>query len=210
VTQGPPPRAWVDRGATPDKPARNWGAPQKGLNLSAGAGFSKFSDATNVACGNVSACNSHNFGVAYAAAADYWIIPFAAAHVGYVKPADVTTNGGTDTYRFDSELKSRLLFVGGKLGAPAGPARVYGLGGLTHHEAVSTTNQTFNPTTVVVDGVTQTVPGGMQTYAQKTQGWTWYVGGGVEGWVVNRFAIFGELMFPKVKGAPTGGGEGGI
>jgi hypothetical protein len=210
VTQGPPPRSWVDRGATPEKPKRNWGTPQKGLTLSGGAGFSKFSNATNIACGDVSACNTHNFGLAFAAGADYWIRRFAAAHVGYVKPADVTTNGGSGTYRFDSELKTRLVFIGGKLGGATGPARVYGLGGVTHHQAVSTTNQTFDPTTVVVDGVTQTIPGGTQSYAQKTQGWSWYAGGGAEGWVFNRFAIFGEVMLPKVKGAPTGGGEGGI
>jgi hypothetical protein len=210
VTQGPPPRSWVDRGATPEQAARNWATPQKGLTLSAGSGFSKFSDATNIACGDVSACSSSNFGFGYAAGADYWIKSFAAAHVGYAKPADVTANGGGSTYRFNSELQSNLLFIGGKVGGVTGPARIYGLGGMTYHEAASTTTQTFDPTTVTVDGVTQTIPGGTQTYAQKTRGWSWYVGGGLEGWVVNRLAIYGELMFPKVKGEPTGGGEGGI
>jgi hypothetical protein len=210
VTQGPPPSSWVDRGASPQKPPRNWGTPQKGLTLSGGAGFSKFNNAANMACGDVSACSSSNFGFAYAAGADYWIKNFAAAHVGYARPADVTASGGESTYRFDSHLQSRLLFIGGKLGGVAGPARIYGLGGFTYHEAVSTTNQTFDPTTIVVDGVTRTIPGGTQTYALKTKGWSWYVGGGLEGWIINRLAIYGELTFPKVKGEPTGGGEGGI
>src|SRR5262245_57150324 len=115
VTQGPPPRSWVDRGATPDKPARNWGTPQKGLTVSGGVGFSKFSDATTIACGDVSACSSSNFGLAYAAGIDYWFLRFAAAHAGYVKPSDVTASGSGGTYRFNSELQSRLFFVGGKL-----------------------------------------------------------------------------------------------
>jgi len=205
VTQGPPPRSWLERGAEPSKPARNYGTPQKGLTLSGGAGFSEFANAADVACGDVSGCQSNNFGLALELGADYWIKRFAAAHVGYLRPANVTAVGSGDTYRFNTLLKSRLLFIGGKLGGVVGPARLYGLGGVTYHEAASTTDQTIDPTTVVVDGVTQTIPGGTQSFGAKTTGWTWYVGGGVEGWLVNRLAIYGEVVVPKVKGNSTVG-----
>jgi len=210
ISQGPPPRSWIDRGTEPQKPGRTYGTPQTGLMLSGAAGFSRFDNAVNIMCGDITQCQSNNFGLALAFGADYWIRKFAAAHVSYVRPADVTAVGSGDTYRFDSTLESRMLLLGGKLGGVAGPARIYGVGGVVYHEAVSTTHQTINDTTVVVDGVPQTIPGGTQTYAQKTQGWSWFVGGGVEGWFINRLAVYGELVTPKVKGAPTTGGEGGI
>jgi hypothetical protein len=210
VAQGPPPRSWLDRGAAPEKAARTYGTPHNGLTVGAGAGFSRFDNAVTIMCGDVAQCQSNNFGLALSFGADYWIRKFAAAHVGYVRPADVTAIGSGDTYRFDSALVSRILFVGGKLGGVVGPARIYGVGGATFHQATTTTHETFNDQTVVVDGVTQTIPGGSQTYAQKTQGWSWFIGGGVESWLINRLAIYGELLTPKVKGAPTTGGEGGI
>jgi len=210
VTQGPPPRSWVERGTEPGKPPRTYGTPQKGLTLGAGAGFSRFDNAVNDMCGDVTQCQSNNFGLALSFGADYWFKKFAAAHAAYLRPADVTAIGSGDTYRFDSELRSRMLLLGGKLGGVAGPARIYGVGGAIYHEATNTTHQTFNDQTVVVDNVTQTIPGGTQTYAQKTKGWSWFVGGGVESWLINRLAIYGELVTPKVKGTPTTGGEGGI
>jgi hypothetical protein len=211
VTQGPAPREWVERGAGPAKPARiHWGKPEKGLALSAGAGFSTFSRAVDVACGNAPICQSSNFGVATALGAEYWIMRFLAAHVSYVRPADVTVNGSGSNYRFDSQLQTRMLTVGAKVGGGVGPARLYGLGGLNRHEATSTTTETVDDVTVVVDGVTQTIKGGTQSFGQKSVGWNWLLGGGVEAWFFRWVAFYGEVSVAKMKNAPTGGGEGGI
>src|SRR2546428_1769952 len=211
VTQGPAPREWVQRGAGPARPSRiHWGKPEKGLALSAGAGFSMFSRAVDVACGNVSTCQSSHFGGALALGAEYWIMRFLAAQVGYVKPADVTVNGSGANFRFGSQLQTRILTVGAKVGGGVGPARLYGLGGLNRHEATSTTTETVDDATVVVGGVTPTIKGGTQSFGQKSAGWNWLFGGGVEAWFFRWVAFYGEVSVAKMKSAPTGGGEGGI
>jgi len=210
VTQGPAPREWIERGGGAARPGRiHWGRPQKGLALSAGGGFATFSRAVDVACGNV-ACESSNFGGAIALGAEYWITRFLAAQVGYVRPADVSVNGSGSNFRFDSRLQTRILMVGAKLGGAVGPARLYGLGGLNRHEATSTTTETVDDATVVVGGVTQTIKGGTQSFGQKSTGWKWVLGGGVEAWFFRWVAFYGEVSVAKIKGAPTGGGEGGI
>jgi len=211
VAQGPAPRQWVERGSGPARPSRiHWGKPEKGLALSAGGGFSTFSRAVDVACGNVSTCQSGNFGAAIALGAEYWFMRFLAAQVGYVRPADVTVNGSGANFKFDSRLQTRMLTVGGKVGGAVGPARLYGLGGLNRLEATFTTTETINDATVVVDGVTRTIPGGTQSFGQQSQGWNWLLGGGVEAWFSRWVALYGEVSVAKVKGKPTGGGEGGI
>jgi hypothetical protein len=211
VTQGPPPREWLQRGAATARPSRiHWGRPQNGLALSAGLGVSSFNRAVGILCGDVSRCESSNFGGATQVSAEYWVKRFVAAHASYVSPADVTVHGTSDTYRFDSNLHARLLTLGAKLGGAVGPARLYGIGGFTRHESTSTTTQTQDATTVMVGGVTQTIPGGTQSFAQKSTGWSYVFGGGVEAWFFRWAAFYGEVNIAKVKGKPTTGGEGGI
>jgi len=210
VTQGPPPREWLERGVVARPSRIHWGKPENGLALSAGGGFSTFSRAVDLACGAVSQCSSSNFGVAFALGAEYWIKRFVAPYASYVSPADVTVQGNGDTFRFNSTLHTRVLTVGAKLGGAVGPARLYGLGGFNRHEATSTTTETLDDTTVTIGDVTQTIKGGTQSFAQKTTGWNWVVGGGVEAWFFRRVAFYGEVNVAKIKGKPTGGGEGGI
>ena len=104
----------------------------------------------------------------------------------------------------------RLVTIGGRGGSFVGPAGLVGFGGMNRHQATSTTTETIDDTTVVVNGVTQTIKGGTQTLAQKTEGWNWIAGGGVEAWLTGRVAFYGEFMLAKVKGGPISGGEGGI
>src|SRR5206468_5827846 len=86
----------------------------------------------------------------------------------------------------------------------------YGFGGLNRHEATLTTSETIDDATVVIDSVSQTIKGGTQTFAQKTTGWNWVAGGGVEAWLTRWVAIYGELTLATIKGAAVSGGEGGI
>jgi hypothetical protein len=210
ISQGPPPDEWVRRGAAPVRTKIPWGAPGKGLELSAGIGLSSFGNATDAQCGTVTTCETNNTGGALFLAAEYWIKPFVAAEVGYAKPADVTASGSQTGFQFDSHLQTRLFTLGGKVGFPAGPTRPYARGGFNHHQATSTSSETIDDTTVTVDGVTQVVKGGTQSFAQKTDGWNWYLGGGVEVWFAKWIAFYGEVTRLKIKGNPTGGGEGGI
>jgi hypothetical protein len=211
ITQGPVPRSWVGRGADAGKQSKlPWGTPQKGLAVSAGGGFSSFKRSGDLACGTASSCASDSTGGALSFGAEYWITRIFAAHVGYLRPSDVTASGGGSGYRFDSRIHARLLTVGGKVGIAQGPMRIYALGGLNRHEATSTTNQTTDDSTVTVGDVTQTIKGGTQTYAQQTHGWNWMLGGGLEAWLTGRVAIYGEFVRAKVKGDPANGGEGGL
>jgi len=210
VTQGPPPREWLERGEAASKPKRDWGEAQTGFTLSGGAGFSTFSRAVNIACGNVSACESNNFGIAFSFGADYWFKRFLGVAATYIQPADVTVNGTGTGFRFNSEMQTRMVTVNAKVGGVAGPARLYGIAGINFHLVTTSTSETLDPSTVTVGGVTQTIPGGTQTYAQEFRGFDWVFGGGVEVWAFKRAAIFGEVNVPKLKTAPRGGGEGGL
>ena len=210
LRQGPVPPGWLSHEAEADRALRAWGTPGSGLVLGAGSGFSSFQNAAKNACGNAVSCEQNNFGFMLAGTADFWFNRFVAADIAYVQPHSVTVNGTGDTYSFGSKLQTRLLIVAGKAGFSAGPARFYGYGGLNRHQSTSTTTNTIKDTTVVVNDVTQTIPGGTQTFARKTEGWNWAAGGGFEAWVKDRVAIYGELGFAKIKGDPIGGGEGGI
>jgi hypothetical protein len=211
LRQGPPPREWLRGTGEGGRAARRqWGTPPKGLVLSAGAGLSKFGKTIDAACGDVTSCEKPSFSRSYSFAVDYWITPFLAAEVSYIKPGDTTVTGSGTGFRFDSHLQTAVGTVVAKAGAPAGAVRPYGFGGLNRHQATLTTNDTIDNTTVTVNGVTQTVVGGTQTFAQQTEGWNWVAGGGIEAWATSRFAFYGELTIAKIKGAPITGGEGGI
>jgi hypothetical protein len=210
VAQGPPPPEWLLRGpGAVRKGTMMHGTPAKGFVLSAAAGGSSFGSIADQACGDVAQCLNTHAGVAFSADASYWITRFMAAQVGYFRPADVTVNGAPTGYTFDTRVQTRLLNIVGKGGASIGPARVYGLGGVNHHEATFVTTQTIADKTIVVNGVNQVVPGGTQSFGQKTSGWSWVAGGGVEGWINDWIAIYGELNFAQVEGKPVVGlGEG--
>jgi hypothetical protein len=216
VRQGPAPREWVLRpsgaggGLSLVRSSIFSGRPGKGLVLSAGAGFSKLASAVDKACGDAPKCSNSNLGLAESLGAELWLTRYLGAQVGYVRPTDVTASGGGDTYSFDSRVTLRLLTVAAKAGVALGPVRLYGLGGVNHHEATITTNETVNDVSVTVNNVTQTIKGGTQSFAQQTKGWSWLAGGGVEAWSNRWIAIYGEANIAKITGAPVSGGEGGI
>jgi hypothetical protein len=194
LSQGPPPPEWVSRG--PIAHGRiAWSEPSTGLAVSAGVGFSTFSNAVTVACGTVTPCDSSNLGGTVTLGAEYWIKKFVAAQFAYLKPGDVTANGG-DTFTFDSRMQSRMVLIGAKAGTVTGPVRIYGQGGLNHHEATTTVTET-------IDTVTTTL-------AQKSTGWSWFAGGGAEAWFSRFVGIYGELQIVKLSAKPEGGGEGGV
>jgi hypothetical protein len=168
----------------------SWRPSPTGLVLSGGAGLSAFRDAGDVACGTV--CTANDSGLAYTAGVTYWITRFLGVEGTYLKPKKMTAQGG-NTFTFDSTLDADVWTIGGIVGAPIGPVRLYGKGGVNYHQATSTTNQTINNAT--------------QTFAFQTKGFGWLFGGGAEGWITSRVAIFGELGLAKLRGDAEGGGE---
>src|SRR5262249_36312721 len=203
---GPPPSEWLGRSGV--KGGMQWGTPSNGLALSGGIGISSFSRAGQTQCGTASSCNKDDAGITASLDPDFWAMRFVAAHIGYLRPSDVTTTGSGTNFHFDSVQHTRLLTVGAKGGKAFGPARLYVLAGVNRHQATITTNNTIDDTTVTVDNVTRTLKGGSQTYARQTEGWNWAFGGGVEAWLNHYAAFYGEFQRLKLTGKTKGGGEG--
>jgi hypothetical protein len=180
-----------------------------GLVLFGGTGLSSLRDAGVRACGNVGNCTADGSGLAFSVGAVYWFIPFLGAEAGYVKPAEMTAEGGGETYRFDSSLDAELVTFAGVVGVPVGPLRIYGKAGTNYHRALFSTTQTIDDRTLIIDeDETEVVRGGTQTLQFRGEGWGWQFGGGVEGWLSRHFAIYGEFGWTALRGTDPEGGEG--
>lgn len=173
-------------------PAHSWRPVPTGLVASGSAGLSNLRDARVIACGTVASCSGHAGGLAYSGTLSYWITRYLGVEGGYVKPKTMTARGG-DSFTFDSELDTDVWTLAALVGVPAGPVRFYGKGGVDYHQATSTTRETIG--------------GASQTFAYETKGYSWTFGGGLEGWVSSRVAIFGEGGISRLKGKAVGGGE---
>jgi hypothetical protein len=180
-------------GTTPaEEGPRSWRPSPKGPVLSGSAGFSKFRDARLIACGTVDPCSGKDSGLSYSGGATFWITRYLGVEGTYVKPKNMKASGG-DTFTFNSTLDADVWTLAGVVGAPIGPVRLYGKAGANYHQATSTTNET-------IDNVTQTI-------AFRTTGYGWLFGGGGEGWITSRVAIFGEFNLARLKGPAESGGE---
>jgi hypothetical protein len=179
-----------------------------GLVIFGGGTFGKFKSGSVWSCGDVSGCSGSDSGLGYTAGVAFWVVRFLAAEATYVKPVDVTARGLGTGYRFDSSTDADVLTVAAVVGIPAGSARIYGKAGGTYHHALFTTNETIRDSTITVDGVEQTVPGGTQTLQFQTEGWSWMFGGGVEVWLNRLFGWYGEAEWLSLKGKDMDGGEG--
>ncbi len=116
--------------------------------------------------------------------------------------------GGTVTsssapFHFTTTIDERLLTLIARAGGQAGPMRIYALGGAIRQASTSSTTQTVDVTTAD--------PGGVETFAIKTQGWGWLAGGGVETWFGNRIGVHGEGGLGTLTGSNvTKSGEGAL
>lgn len=164
-----------------------------GFTLFGGGGLGKFRDAFLIACGNAPGCTGHDGGLGYSFGGTYWITRWLGAEGGYLKPRKVTVKGG-DTFTFDSAFDVDIFPVVAKVAIPAGPVRVYGLVGGNYHQS------TLN--------LTETIDSATQSFVQRTHGWGWMYGGGLEGWVTPKVALYGELSLAQVKGKAEDKGEG--
>jgi outer membrane protein with beta-barrel domain len=174
--------------STPMRPAPT------GLTLFGGGGFGKFRDAFGVACGNV-VCTGHDGGLGYTFGGTFWFTRWLGAEGGYLKPRKVTAKGG-DTFKFNTAFDVDVFTVAAKIGIPAGPARIYGLAGGNYHQSTL--------------GSTETIDLATQTFAQKTHGFGWLLGGGTEVWITPKVALYGELSLAQIKGKAEDKGEGRV
>ena len=210
LRQGPVPGEWLGEGAARPARASLWRSSATGLALSGGLDIARFSNAVATSCGNVEQCAGTRSLGSFTVGAAYWFTRYLAAEASYLNLGDVIVNGGGGTFRFHSSLDTQVLNVVGKVGAPIGGARIYGLGGANYHRATLTTNQTVEDVTVIVDDAEVILPGGTQTFQLRTGGWGWLFGGGLEIWVARPLAIYAEAGYVALKGSDRDGGEGSI
>lgn len=210
LRQGPVPREWLGEGSALPARASVWRSSATGLALFGGLDFARFSHAVATSCGNVEQCAGTRPLGSFTVGAAYWFTRYLAAEASYLKLGSVTVNGSGGTFRFNSSLDAQVLNVVGKVGAPIGGARIYGLGGANYHRATLSTNQTIDDVTLIVDDVEVTLPGGTQKFQLRTGGWGWLFGGGLEIWVARPLAVYAEAGYVALKGSDRDGGEGSI
>lgn len=177
-------------------PARVWSQSPTGLVIFGAAGLARARDAVTMACGNLAECSGDGARSAFTVGAAFWITRFLAAEGSYIRPAQVNATGTSDTFRFSSVFDAHVATVGGTLGVPIGPVRLYGKGGTTYQQSTFSTTQT------------QTIEGTAQTIGLKTAGWGWFFGGGVETWVTPSFGFYGEVSRAALRGDAVDALEG--
>lgn len=211
LSQGPAPKQWLsDERPEAASSERNWRPLPTGLVVFGGGGLAPFSGPVAEACGTVTDCSGKESRPTYHAGAGVWLTRFLGAEASYAKPSEITVTGTGSNFTFDNALDVRLLTIVGKVGIPVGPVRIYGLGGMNYHRATNSMTETIDDRTVTVDQVEQTINGGAQTSNLRTVGWGWIFGGGLEGWLTPRFALYGEVGRAQVKGKTRDTGEGAI
>ncbi|HEY7498872.1 MAG TPA: hypothetical protein VH740_10180 [Vicinamibacterales bacterium] len=196
----PTPTLLLRQGSVSLDPPRVWAEAPTGLVLFGGGAFTTGSVARSISCGNVAPCDGKSSGFSFTAGATFWIRPFLGAEGAYIKPAEVTSGGSGEGFRFTGSFKSEIITASGKIGIPLGPVRLFGKVGGAYHRATTNTTQIVEARTVTVDGVEQTIQGGTANFNLRTAGWAWIFGGGGEVWFSPTFAVYGELGRASLKG----------
>ncbi len=205
----PTPRVLLRQGSFSFKPPRVFGPPT-GLMVFGGGALSNITDIGLFGCGDVTPCSDKSSGWAGTAGVEYWVKPWLAGEGAYLKPANAKMSGSGEGYRFESVLKADVFSVAAKVGIPVARVRIYGKVGGSYHDANFETDQTLDDRTITVDDVPQTVKGGRQTYALRTQGWGWIYGGGLEVWMAPRFALYFEAGRGALKGKGVDNADGSL
>ena len=220
TSQGPAPSQWLrdpvveprNAGATAGSATTGQGSKPpaatyypSGLMVFGTGNISNFRTYGQADCSTTGAsCDVKNTVWAGTAGLEYWLTPYFGAFGSYSKERPGTTTGEGGTYRFSSELDTDFATLGGEAQWPTGRVTIFGTVGATHHRATWTTVNTIDDTTVTVDGVSQTLSGGTETYIVKTQGWNLAFGGGANYWLTKRLAIRGGIDYSIFKGNDLG------
>jgi hypothetical protein len=158
----------------------------KGLVAFGGGGLVKLRDATAIACGDVSDCTDGGSVGAYHVGATLWITRWLGVEGSYLRPSKIVAVGNGGAFTFSNRLDVDFLNAAVKGGLPLGPVRIFGQAGLTYHEARNT--------------MSETIGSASQTIETHTDGWGYTFGGGLEGWISNRLALYGEAGIAQMKG----------
>ena len=207
VRQGKAPAGWLtDEVDRPPSQRRDF-AGSRGLYGFGAGGLGTVSDVAAVACGSQE-CTGGSTPVMFSAGATFWLKPFLGFEASWLKPSDLRLTGTNTGYDFVTTLQNDVFTGVAKLGVPLSTVRPYGLGGVTFSRSHWTTMETIKEYSTTIDDVEVVYPGGTQTFNLYTQGWSWIVGGGIEGAVGKRGLIFGEGGWAGVSGDDRQAGEG--
>jgi hypothetical protein len=158
----------------------------KGLVLFGGGGLAKLSEAAVVACGDVADCSDDGHVGGYSVGATFWVTRWLGLETSYMRPSKIVINGNGGSFTFNNRIDLDVVNAIVKGGLPLGPVRLFGQGGMSYHEARNTMTQTIGEAT--------------QTSETHTDGWSYTFGGGLEGWITDRIALYGEAGQTKIKG----------
>jgi hypothetical protein len=212
LRQGKPPSNWLRDETDEERAATKERRPSPtGVVLFGGAGLVKISEVVATACGTVSECSGDDLVFGFTGGMAVWVTRWLAFEASYTRPVEVTATADPqgDFFNFDTNFDTHILNLGAKAGIPIGPIRIYGQGGATYHQANFITEQVNDTYTLTIDEDTQViVPGGAQTFTLRTDGWGYYFGGGIEAWLSNKWALYGEVTRSQLKGKTMDEGEG--
>src|SRR5262249_33327991 len=170
MREGPPYREWLHPVLDENGNVKITKEPlPTGLMIGAGATGAKFGHVVSDACGDAPTCSGDTAKLAPSAALTLWATNFFGLEVGYMQPGDLGISGTNTSLTFSSVFQSRIAPGALKLGAQAGPVRLFANGGVDYAVTEQTTTQSV--------GASTKGQGGSQTFALKTKGIGLYFGG---------------------------------
>lgn len=211
LRQGKPPETWLRDQTEEERAASKERRPSPtGFVLFGGAGMVKISDVVTAACGTVSDCSGDDFVFGFTGGMAFWIKRWLALEATYTRPMNVKASADPegDFFNFESTFDTHIVNLGGMVGVPIGPIRIFGKGGATFHQATFFTEQTNENYTITIGDVEVPLPGGTQQFSLRTDGWGYYFGGGLEAWVAPSWGIYTEIVRSQLKGKTMDEGEG--
>ena len=173
--------------------------PLTGLALFGGAGLGSMMNFTSQSCGAVASC-SDNAPMLFSGGVAWWFNDFFGAEARYGYLGKLQVDASTDAFKFTTTREGGVLSFTGRAGFRKSRVRPFARGGLSLSRLTLTTTETVNETSVVIDGVTQTVPAGTQILQLRAKGWAPVYGGGVEVWLSPRIGIYGDVQRIGLKG----------
>jgi hypothetical protein len=211
LRQGKPPANWLRDETQEEREAAKERRPSPtGVVLFGGYGLVKITNVVDAACGTVSECSGDDFVSGFTGGMALWVTRWLAFEASYTRPFAVTASADpqNDFFSFQTDFDTHIVNLTAKAGLPIGPIRIFGHGGATYHQANFITDQVNDPFTVPIDDVDVPVPGGTQTFTLRTDGWGYHYGGGLEAWLSNKWALYGEVTRSQLKGDTLDEGEG--
>jgi hypothetical protein len=205
ISQGPAPAHWLVHDAPTGNEkvrTREWEPPVQALVLSGGLGTIGLSSLSTPNCGDVAGCTAGGIRPTFGAGATYWFAPVIGIYGSVGRASEVTAHGTGSTFNFDSTTRLDRLNVAATAGGPAGPTRIYGIGGVTFNKTRTKTSESID------------APGAATRPTQQieieTRGWGILFGAGLEIWATRRLGMFGEFTDSTLRGADVKDGEARI